>query len=91
MAGFESWWKTVATRFKDNDLVIFDTNNEYHDMDNELVADLNQAAVNGIRDAGATSQFIWLEANEYSGAWRFVSIYVDGRELFNGGRWERDY
>lgn len=41
-------------------------------MDNQLVADLNQAAVNGIRDAGATSQFIFLEANSWSGAWHFV-------------------
>lgn len=72
-AGFEAWWKTVAARFADNELVIFDTNNEYHDMDNQLVADLNQAAVNGIRDAGATDQFIWLEANSWSGAWHFVS------------------
>ncbi|KAL2107998.1 hypothetical protein VUR80DRAFT_4414 [Thermomyces stellatus] len=71
-AGFEAWWKTIAARFADNELVIFDTNNEYHDMDNQLVADLNQAAVNGIRDAGATSQFIFLEANSWSGAWHFV-------------------
>jgi len=72
VAGFEAWWKTVAARFKDNDKVIFDTNNEYHDMDNKLVADLNQAAVKGIRAAGATSQFIFLEANSWSGAWHFV-------------------
>ena len=71
-AGFEAWWKTIAARFVDNELVIFDTNNEYHDMDNQLVADLNQAAVNGIRDSGATSQFIFLEANSWSGAWHFV-------------------
>lgn len=43
-------------------------------MDNGLVADLNQAAVDGIRDAGATGQFIWLEANSWSGAWHFVSL-----------------
>lgn len=57
-------------------------------MDNQLVADLNQAAVNGIRDAGATSQLIFLEANSWSGAWHFVrrrpSGY-SGREL-TGGR-----
>lgn len=42
-------------------------------MDNKLVADLNQAAVDGIRGAGATGQYIWLEANSWSGAWHFVS------------------
>lgn len=62
----------MAGRFASNNLVIFDTNNEYHDMDNQLVADLNQAAVNGIRSAGATSQYIFLEANSWSGAWHFV-------------------
>ncbi|PKS06900.1 hypothetical protein jhhlp_005495 [Lomentospora prolificans] len=72
VSDFQAWWKTVAARFKDNKKVIFDTNNEYHDMDNKLVADLNQAAVNGIRDAGATDQFIFLEANSWSGAWHFV-------------------
>jgi endoglucanase len=27
-AGFETWWKNVAAEFADNDLVMFDTNNE---------------------------------------------------------------
>ncbi|SPO03500.1 probable cellulase precursor [Cephalotrichum gorgonifer] len=71
-AAFGAFWKSIASRFKDNSLVIFDTNNEYHDMDNALMVALNQAAVNGIRAAGATSQYIWLEANGYSGAWTFV-------------------
>lgn len=67
--GFGSFWTTVATAFKDNDNVIFDTNNEYHDMDQTLVLDLNQAAINAIRAAGATSQYIFAEGNSYSGAW----------------------
>ena len=70
--GFKSWWKTVATRFKDNALVIFDTNNEYHDMDNTLVGQLNQAAIDGIRAAGATTQYIFVEGNSWSGAWHWV-------------------
>ncbi|KAL9085997.1 MAG: hypothetical protein Q9159_004390 [Coniocarpon cinnabarinum] len=53
-AGFQAFWKTIATQFKSNDRVIFDTNNEYHDMDQTLVLNLNQAAINGIRAAGAT-------------------------------------
>jgi endoglucanase len=63
----------VAKRFASNSRVIFDTNNEYHDMDNGLVRDLNQAAINAIRAAGATSQYIFVEGNSWSGAWTWVS------------------
>ncbi|KAJ5368406.1 uncharacterized protein N7496_008166 [Penicillium cataractarum] len=70
---FETWWKNVATEFASNDKVIFDTNNEYHDMDQTLVLNLNQAAINGIRAAGATSQYIFVEGNAYSGAWSWTS------------------
>ncbi|KAI0602457.1 endoglucanase [Biscogniauxia sp. FL1348] len=68
-AGFGAFWETLATPFKDNELVVFDTNNEYHDMDQTLVLQLNQAAIDAIRGAGATSQPILVEGNSYSGAW----------------------
>ncbi|KAI1337616.1 cellulase [Xylariaceae sp. FL0016] len=68
-AGFGSFWTTVATAFADNDMVIFDTNNEYHDMDQDLVLQLNQAAIDAIRAAGATSQYVFVEGNSYTGAW----------------------
>src|ERR1700710_1972419 len=71
--GFRAFWQTVATQFKSDTHVIFDTNNEYHDMDNSLVANLNQAAINGIRAAGATAQTIFVEGNSYTGAWTWVS------------------
>ena len=58
----------MATAFADNDNVIFDTNNEYHDMDQDLVLNLNQAAIDAIRAAGATTQYILAEGNGYSGA-----------------------
>jgi endoglucanase len=38
-------------------------------MDETLVFDLNQAAINGIRGAGATSQYIFAEGNSWTGAW----------------------
>lgn len=41
-------------------------------MENSLVADLNQAAIDGIRAAGATSQYILVEGNSWSGAWTWV-------------------
>ncbi|KAI0154797.1 glycoside hydrolase superfamily [Xylariaceae sp. FL1272] len=71
-AGFQAWWKTVATAFASNSKVIFDTNNEYNSMDQTLVLELNQAAIDGIRSAGATSQYIFVEGNSWSGAHSWV-------------------
>lgn len=72
-AGFQTWWKNFATQFKGNDHVIFDTNNEYNTMDQTLVLNLNQAAINGIRAAGAT-QYIFVEGNQWSGAWSWTTV-----------------
>ncbi|KAI0395689.1 carbohydrate-binding module family 1 [Xylariaceae sp. FL0594] len=72
-ASFGKFWKTLATAFKSNDRVIFDTNNEYHDMDQTLVFNLNQAAIDAIRGAGATSQYIFAEGNSWSGAHSWVA------------------
>jgi endoglucanase len=41
-------------------------------MDQTLVLDLNQAAIDGIRAAGATTQYIFAEGNAYSGAWSWT-------------------
>lgn len=38
-------------------------------MDQTLVFNLNQVAINSIRAAGATSQYIFVEGNSWSGAW----------------------
>ncbi|KAL4889352.1 glycoside hydrolase superfamily [Aspergillus ambiguus] len=70
---FKAFWKTVAGEFASNEKVIFDTNNEYHDMEQSLVLDLNQAAINGIRAAGAKTQYIFVEGNSYTGAWKWAS------------------
>jgi endoglucanase len=70
--GFKTWWTSVAKRYASNSKVIFDTNNEFHDEDNTLVANLNQAAIDGIRAAGATSQYIFVEGNSWTGAWRWL-------------------
>ncbi|KAJ6187207.1 hypothetical protein N7519_002115 [Penicillium mononematosum] len=71
---FQTFWKNVAGEFSSNELVIFDTNNEYHDMDQDLVLKLNQAAIDGIREAGATSQYIFVEGNSWTGAWTWVDV-----------------
>ncbi|CAI7644778.1 unnamed protein product [Penicillium discolor] len=71
---FQTFWKNVAGEFVSNELVIFDTNNEYHDMDQDLVLKLNQAAIDGIREAGAKSQYIFIEGNSYTGAWTWTKV-----------------
>ncbi|KAK4539263.1 hypothetical protein LTR36_000841 [Oleoguttula mirabilis] len=77
---FQTWWQHVAAVYKSNSKVIFDTNNEYHDMAGSLVASLNQAAINGIRAAGATSQYITAEGNAYTGAWTWTTATgTDGK------------
>jgi endoglucanase len=77
---FGTFWKTVAAEFKDNDKVIFDTNNEFHDESSTLVAELNQAAITAIRSVGAVSQYITVEGNAYTGAWTWTTAQgTDGK------------
>lgn len=71
--GFGTFWQNLAAQFKSNTKVIFDTNNEYHDEDQTNVLEMNQAAIDGIRAAGATSQYIAIEGNSYSGAWTWTT------------------
>ncbi|CAG8148185.1 unnamed protein product [Penicillium salamii] len=71
---FAAFWKTLATEFASNEKVIFDTNNEYHTMDQTLVLNLNQAAIDAIRAAGAKSQYIFVEGNSWSGAWTWTTV-----------------
>ncbi|KAL9115953.1 MAG: hypothetical protein Q9227_000321 [Pyrenula ochraceoflavens] len=71
---FATFWKNLATPFKSNSKVIFDTNNEYHDMDQTLVLNLNQAAITAIRGTGATSQYIFAEGNSWTGAWTWTTV-----------------
>ncbi|PGH13553.1 hypothetical protein AJ79_03546 [Helicocarpus griseus UAMH5409] len=71
---FAHFWSTVAAEFVDQELVIFDTNNEYHDMDQDLVLQLNQVAINSIREAGATTQYIFVEGNSWTGAWTYPDV-----------------
>lgn len=63
----------LAKEFKSNSRIIFDTNNEYHTMPQELVFDLNQKCINAIRAAGATDQLILVEGNSWTGAWTWIS------------------
>ncbi|KAI1355881.1 glycoside hydrolase family 5 protein [Xylaria sp. FL0043] len=69
-ADFGAFWGELASRFKDNEKVIFGLMNEPHDMPTQLVLDNNQAAITAIRDAGA-SNLIIMPGNSWTGghAW----------------------
>ena len=71
---FQSFWQQLASNFADNQQVIFDTNNEYNTMDFSNVFNLNQAAINGIRAAGATNQYIMAEGNQWTSASGWVEL-----------------
>ncbi|KAF5327036.1 hypothetical protein D9619_004873 [Psilocybe cf. subviscida] len=70
---FSTWWKNLASEFKSNSKVIFDVMNEPNGIDAATVFALNQAAVNGIRVSGATTQLITVEGTAWTGAWSWVS------------------
>lgn len=70
---FQAFWANLAAVFKDNANIIFDIQNEPHDIVASTVLSLNQAAVNGIRAAGATTQLILAEGTSWTGAWTWTS------------------
>ncbi|KDQ10377.1 glycoside hydrolase family 5 protein [Botryobasidium botryosum FD-172 SS1] len=70
---FQTWWKNLSNEFKSNSNIIFDVVNEPHDITATAAFNLNQAAVNGIRSSGATSQLILVEGTSWTGAWTWVS------------------
>ncbi|RJE23951.1 fCBD [Aspergillus sclerotialis] len=78
---FGKFWSTVAKEFASNSKVIFDTNNEYNTMEQSLVVNLNQAAIDAIRAAGATSQYIFAEGNSWTGAWTWTDVNDNMKQL----------
>ena len=72
-SAFQAWWQKLATEFKSDSHVVFDLQNEPHDIPAATVFDLMQAGVNGVRAAGATSQLILVEGTSWTGAWTWVS------------------
>ncbi|KAK7678575.1 hypothetical protein QCA50_018447 [Cerrena zonata] len=72
-SNFQTWWKNLSNEFKSNKNVVFDVQNEPHDIPATTVASLMQAAVNGIRSSGATSQLILVEGTSWTGAWTWTT------------------
>ena len=50
-------------------------------MEQDLVLELNQAAIDGIRAAGATTQYIFVEGNSWTGAWTWVDVNDNMKNL----------
>jgi len=69
-AQFGEFWHELALRFATNPKVVFGINNEPHDMPTDLILRNNQAAIDGIRRAGAP-QLILAPGNGFTGghAW----------------------
>ncbi|KAF3931492.1 Endoglucanase [Dactylella cylindrospora] len=69
--GFGNFWQAISSWTNFNDRVIFDLMNEYHDMDNGLIFQLNQAGISAIR-SNDIENLILVEGNAWSGAWHWV-------------------
>lgn len=63
---FADFWGELASRFKDNDRVMFGLMNEPHDMPTTLVLANDQAAVDAIRASGARN-LILVPGNQWTG------------------------
>ncbi|KAL9082049.1 MAG: hypothetical protein Q9159_006761 [Coniocarpon cinnabarinum] len=81
---FQQFWSELAGRFKDDDRVIFGINNEPHNMPTTLVLQNDQAAIDGIRAAGA-KQLILVPGNGYTNAENWVNGTGNGYDASGPG------
>ncbi|OTB08545.1 glycoside hydrolase family 5 protein [Hypoxylon sp. CI-4A] len=65
---FVSLWSQLASKYADNDKVVFELMNEPHDLDVGIWANTCQKVVTAIRKAGATSQMILLPGSNFDSA-----------------------
>ncbi|KAI1373374.1 glycoside hydrolase family 5 protein [Hypoxylon crocopeplum] len=65
---FVSLWKQLASKYADNDKVVFELMNEPHDLDVGTWANTCQKVVTAIREAGATAQMILLPGTNFDSA-----------------------
>ncbi|KAF4883440.1 Endoglucanase EG-II [Colletotrichum fructicola] len=70
---FVSLWTQLATKYKDNEKVVFELMNEPHDLDVKIWAATCQKVVTAIRGAGATKQMILLPGTNFNSAEFLVS------------------
>ncbi|EWC44253.1 hypothetical protein DRE_01079 [Drechslerella stenobrocha 248] len=69
--GFGNFWQALSSWTNFNERVIWDIMNEFHDMENSLVFQLNQAGLSAIR-SNRNTNLILVEGNAWSGAWHWV-------------------
>ena len=80
---FANIWSQLATKYKGESKIAFGLMNEPHDVpDIQRWATSCQAAVNAIRKAGATTQYILLPGNDYTSAGKFLTN-GSGKALLN--------
>ncbi|KAI9799657.1 MAG: hypothetical protein M1833_003973 [Piccolia ochrophora] len=70
---FASIWGQIATRYATEERVAFNIMNEPYDLDISTWANTMQAAVDAIRNAGATSQMILLPGANFTSAREFLN------------------
>jgi endoglucanase len=71
-AQFADVWSKLATKYKSEKNVMFGLMNEPHELTMTTWATSVQAAVDAIRKAGATSQYILVPGTDYTSAGSFV-------------------
>lgn len=70
---FADLWSQLATKYADEEKIVFGLMNEPHDLDIQIWAKTCQAAVTAIREAGAASQMILLPGTNFDSAATLVS------------------
>jgi endoglucanase len=73
-SAFVDFWSRLATIYKTNDHVIFNLMNEPNTMPTEQLVTSENAAIAGIRAAGATN-LILVPGNGWTGAWTWQDNY----------------
>jgi len=80
LAGLVSTWSQLATRYQNNNHVIFDLMNEPNNMDASVVANNYIAvlkAIEPILNAGSAKNWVLLEGTGWSGAYAWVANQND--------------
>jgi endoglucanase len=79
-AQFARFWAALASKYANNPKIAFELMNEPHDLGDVTLqgwADIVQAAVTAIRQAGATSNMILITGLDWSSAGAFESAFDD--------------
>lgn len=71
-SSFANFWGQLAAHYKNNGHVLFDLNNEPHDLPTEQIVASDNAAISAIRAAGAQN-LILVAGNGYTSAWGWTS------------------